>query len=1523
MAVSALTTAFLYSATPALASSVHEYSGVSFGPDGTAGTKFVHPGAVAVDQSTHDVYVADYGTGDVYKFNEKGEVGEFSALSSHDITGFSFASEPNVGEIAVNSSTHDFYVVNNSPTNSIKAFQANGEPAVFSALASNEIGGFKELCGVAVDQSGDIYAGDFKTGVHVYAPSGEELASFQPALSSCNLAVDSHGDVYANHWESSVEKFIPSAYPVVLGTPYTSAGVVDANPAYGLAIGPANDELLVDEKTRIAQYDEHGTRLGTFAASGPGAVFGSEGVAVDAASGNAYVSDSIGERQVGIFRPSAEQTLTVTSEGTTGTGTVTSAPAGIECGATCSAGFAQNSTVTLTATPGAHSKFTGWSGPDAGSCGAAPTCEMQIGTSDRAITATFAFATLKWGLALEHHNAYGTQGGVDPFTGSGTTFDRESGANEYKIIATNTGEAATSGVVTVVDQLPEGMVLAGSEHEPEVSGEDWSCTITPGAVTVICTRSNNLAASEAYPPIVLHVHVNPGAANLSTNVASVSGGGAPTATVNDLTTIATVPFGVQSFTTSVTEELGNPFTQAGGHPFAASATFVLDYLPDDKGELRTAGGSPKDIETELPPGFVGSPQDDPKCSVLTFETINTQEPCPVDTAVGFIHFSYSQGSIEGGHANPLPGFAPTNAIYNLTTSGSPAAFGFIAGVSEAHFTLTARVRSDGDYGVTVSSPYTAKPTPLAVELTFCDNGVTESGTPTAPKYACTPAAAASRPFLTNPTQCSSTAPVTTLSANNYQDPADYASMTSYTGAPSAAPAFAGAATSQASPVASSFVTGCNLLQFNPKFVFEPEATQAGQPTGMKVDLNVPQTNEASVNATPELKDATVTLPAGMAVSPSAADGLRACTDAQFGLGSKTEPAQPAACPAASQLATVRIVSPLLEKPLAGEVFLGQPQCSPCMNTDAEEGRIFRLFLQAQGSGVIVKVAGRVMADPVTGRLTAVFEDQPQLPFSVLELSFTGGPRAPLANPQTCGTAAVAWDMTPWSAPGTGGLSGTEQIPGTPDAIAQEPSFNVDWDGHGGACPSSLPFSPSFLAQNAGPTAGAYSNLAVMLGRPEPAHESEERDEQNLAGITLAMPPGLLGKIAGVPLCEEPQASAGTCAAASEIGTTTVGAGPGSHPFYVIGKVYLTGPYKGAPFGLSIVVPAVAGPFNLGTVVVRASINVNPNDAHLTITSDPFPQIVDGVPLRLHRINVEVNRPEFTFNPTNCAQQQITATLTGEHINPREANKSSSLVSQFAAANCGALAFDPSFTASTQGKTSKANGASLTVKVVYPQGSEANIRYVKVDLPKQLPSRLTTLQKACVDSVFEANPAGCPAASVLGTATAISPVLNVPLSGPAYFVSHGGAAFPDLEVVLQGEGVTVILDGSTFISKQSITSTTFNTVPDAPISSFQITLPQGPHSALAANGDLCASKLVMPTSIIAQNGKQITQQTKIAVTGCPETKTLTRAQRLAKALKACRKKLKRKRAACERQARKRYGAKAASKKATKTNRRRHR
>ena len=397
-------------------------------------------------------------------------------------------------------------------------------------------------------------------------------------------------------------------------------------------------------------------------------------------------------------------------------------------------------------------------------------------------------------------------------------------------------------------------------------------------------------------------------------------------------------------------------------------------------------------------------------------------------------------------------------------------------------------------------------------------------------------------------------------------------------------------------------------------------------------------------------------------------------------------------------------------------------------------------------------------------------------------------------------------------------------------------------------------------------------------------------------------------------------------------------GSGPHPYWVKGgRVYLTGPYNGGPFGLSIVVPTSAGPFTLtgnagfGREVVRASIRVNPATAQITVVSDPLPTILQGIPLQIRTINVTIDRQDFMFNPTNCEPLSVTATITSTQ------STAANLSSPVQATNCKTLPFKPSFTASTAGKTSKAGGASLVVKVAQRPG-EANIRKVDLQLPLALPARLTTLQKACTAAQFTANPAGCPEASDIGTATAITPILSVPVTGPAYLVSHGGAAFPDVEFVLQGEGVEIVLDGGTDI-KKGITYSKFETVPDAPISTFETVLPQGPHSALAANANLCAptktvtvkkrvtihrhghtkhvlrtvtqqvpAPLAMPTTITGQNGGVLTQTTTIEVTGCAKAKpSPTRAQLLAQALKACKKKPKgAKRKTCEAQAHKKYG-----------------
>jgi hypothetical protein len=676
------------------------------------------------------------------------------------------------------------------------------------------------------------------------------------------------------------------------------------------------------------------------------------------------------------------------------------------------------------------------------------------------------------------------------------------------------------------------------------------------------------------------------------------------------------------------------------------------------------------------------------------------------------------------------------------------------------------------------------------------------------------------------------------------------------------------------------LTGCNLLSFAPTVEVQPDTLLADEPVGLGVNVGVPQNEQPGATTPPHLRDAVVTLPEGLSISPGIVDGIRACNESgPEGInfeGPESEEKGPNGelqlaaghCPDASIVGTAEALTPLLPEPVKGHVYLAQPLCGgagqeACTNGDALDGRLYQLYLELGGEGALadtginIKAHGYTEANPATGQLTTKFLDNPQAPFSELKIDLNGGPRAPLDNPAACGRAVTTADFTPWSAPGVTpeGLF----MPGTADGTPLS-FYTVE----GCADPPGL--RPGFTAGMVAPDAGRFSAFTLDLSRQD--------REQDIKGIQIHTPPGLLGLLASVQLCEEPAADSGHCPEASKIGTTRVASGAGSHPYEIEGNVYLTKGYGGAPFGLSIVTNAVAGPFNLGLVVVRARIDVDPETSALTITTDetgPYavPQIIFGVPLRLQRVTVDIDRPGFMFNPTSCAAQQITGVISGAQ------GATTSVSSPFAVGGCRSLAFKPSFKVSTSGHTSRVDGASLDVKLSYPKdamGDDANIARVKVELPKRLPSRLTTLQKACPSATFDANPANCPLPSIVGVVKAGTPLLPVALSGPAYFVSHGGEAFPSLIVVLQGDGVRVDLTGSTFISKAGITSSTFKTVPDVPVNTFELYLPEGRYSALAANGDLCmlAGKLKMPTEFLAQNGAVIKQSTKIEVTGCPRT-----------------------------------------------------
>jgi hypothetical protein len=933
------------------------------------------------------------------------------------------------------------------------------------------------------------------------------------------------------------------------------------------------------------------------------------------------------------------------------------------------------------------------------------------------------------------------------------------------------------------------------------------------------------------------------------------------------------------------------FTQAGGHPWALTTRSELTTEQVEnlgRTHLDTVPTrDPKDIVVTLPVGLLGDPLALPKCPLAQ---VLANVLCPAATQVGVYRLRWGSGAeVLGPIVNVVPeAWQSAEFAFELGQSQTP--------LLTAHLVRTAQGVSGcetvgGCYGFTVASNNIPEIEVFGYELTFwgvpadpshdpmrgrlCANthiqlpnaGIESPGPMNCSGGAGGQSAGVSQvPFLTLPTACSAGPLAAVERVDSWENPGRVGANQQYENYLQATTMMPG-------------VTGCNLLAFDAGVEAQPDSLLADAPVGLGVNVQVPQPERPGVLGTPHLRNAVVTLPEGMSISPGIVDGIKACNESgpeginftgpeseEVGLNGELQLA-PGHCPNASTVGEAEAETPLLDKPVKGHVYLARPGCgapgqAACTEKDALDGNLYQLYLELGGTdelaraGIHIKVRGKTEANPATGQLTTVFEENPQTPFNELRIRLNSGPRAPIDNPAVCGPAVTTADFTPWSAPGITpqGLS----MAGTPDAAPSSRPFYVT------GCPSTPVLNPGFQAGTVTPQAGQFSVFTLNLSRQD--------REQYVKGIQVHTPQGLLGMLSNVPLCEEPLADSGHCPEASRIGTTRVASGAGSHPFEIGGSVYLTGPYEGAPFGLSIVTNAVAGPFNLGLVVVRARIAVDPETSALTVTTDetgPYavPQIVFGVPLRLQRITVAIDRPGFMFNPTSCAAQQVSATVSGSQ------NALATVQSPFAVGGCKSLAFKPQFKVSTSGHTSRTNGASLDAMLSYPSrsmGSQANIASVKVSLPKQLPSRLTTLQKACLAATFNANPAMCPRASVVGIARASTPLLPVGLSGPVYFVSHGGEAFPSLIIVLQGDNVRVDLTGSTFINKAGITSSTFKTLPDVPVTTFELYLPQGKDSALAANGNLCktlASKLVMPTEMLAQNGARFKQNTKITVTGC--------------------------------------------------------
>jgi hypothetical protein len=1066
--------------------------------------------------------------------------------------------------------------------------------------------------------------------------------------------------------------------------------------------------------------------------------------------------------------------------------------------------------------------------------------------------------------------------------------------------AVNLGDAPVAGNASPIELgvklptwlTPTGEVIgvAGPTESNGTEGLLGNMTCKPLSAQPL--PEVNCEFPESLPPfgtleMVITVKVSSEAPSSGAVEEAITGGETPSVTrTQTLHTGASTPFGVENYEFVPENEGGSTDTQAGSHPFQLTSTIVFNQKVEagSRPPLLPAGPELlKDVHAKLPAGLIGNANAYPQCTTIQFNTnVAGFDECPNDTTIGVVQLTIHEPKTLGYLTEALP-------IFNLTPArGEPARFGFV--FENVQIFLDTSVRTGADYGVTVSSNNISEVADLVRSvLTFwgdpgspihdssrgwdcIDGGLFVSFYGYPATESCTANESSPKPLLTLPTSCPAGPLQSSVEVDSWSNPGVFTKPFGYTLEDASGPLG---------------IDGCGQVPFEASIKAAPDIEAASRPSGLSVDVHVPQ--ETTLNpegiSTSDVKDIQVTLPEGVTLNPSGANGLEACSEGLIGYepGASSPPEdlhfspnlpgsvnalaagdeeslEPGKnfCPDASKIAKVKITTPLLPagQPLEGAVYLAAQNANPF-------GSLVAMYLVAEDkvSGVLVKLPGEVSLNPTTGQITATFKNNPQLPFEDAVLEFFGGERAPLSTPSRCGTYTTTASFTPWSG----------NAP-----VTSESKFNITSGPGGSSCTypgQALPFGPSLTGGMTNINAGAFSPLTTTIGR--------EDGQQNINQVQLKMPAGLSGILSGVPLCGEAEANAGTCSEASKIGSTIVSVGLGGDPYSVTGgRVYLTGPYQGAPFGLSIVNPAVAGPFNLGNVIVRAKIEVNPSTAALTVTTNSeaegyaIPHILDGIPLQIKHINVTIERNGFTFNPTNCTPASITGSVASFE------GASSAVSVPFQVTNCATLKFAPKFAVSTPGHTSKADGAGLTAKLSYPkaaQGTQADIKAVKVDLPKQLPSRLTTLQKACTAKQFEANPANCPKASKIGFAKVGTPLLPVPLEGPAIFVSHGGEAFPSLTMVLQGYGVTVDLVGTTFISHAGITSTTFKTVPDVPFSTFELTLGQGPYSALAANlptkdhGDFCGQSLSMPTAFVAQNGLEIHESTKLSVSGCPKVK----------------------------------------------------
>jgi hypothetical protein len=845
--------------------------------------------------------------------------------------------------------------------------------------------------------------------------------------------------------------------------------------------------------------------------------------------------------------------------------------------------------------------------------------------------------------------------------------------------------------------------------------------------------------------------------------------------------------------------------QAGGHP---------DFSVYFKVGARQSDGTPSEalhsLVVDLPPGMVGDPTGVATCSPFALASPgHGGAECPVESQIGVAEITVwnTKGPVD---------FAV--GIFNISHGPDvPARFGFnysgvlgliTAAVNPEDYTISSGTFSAGQ-GAAVESVRTTiwgvPADPSHDTLRQGPNGgiaVNNFNTPSTNSYS---SPAARTPVLTAPPRCSAEPLEFTIRGDSWENKGKYVEATV-------------SADVDGTPFR---MEGCARVPFQPTAEVTPSSHSADTPTSLDATIAVPQPDDPSGIASADVRKVRMTFPEGMSVNASSAAGLGACSLSEIKLHTNDAPS----CPDSSKLGTIAIESPPIDETLQGDVILAKPYDNPFNS-------LLALYIAVKGPGFYLKLPGRIDTDANTGQITVVFDENPQLPFESLHLQMDGGPRASLSTPRTCGTYNLVTEFTSWK----------DDNP----VIVNSP-FVVDQACGGG-------FSPGLQAGTVAPTAGVYSPFTLRVTRAD--------GEPNLSRIETTLPEGLLAKLAGVPLCGDAQAATGACPAASQVGTVTVGAGSGPTPLYVpeAGKAptaaYLAGPYKGAPYSMVVKVPAQAGPFDLGTVSVRNALNVDRITAQVTAASDQLPQILQGIPIAYRDVRVEVNRPEFTINPTNCKAQKVTSVLTST------SGQTATPSAGFKATECGELGFGPSLKISLKGKMKRTGNPALTATLKAPKG-DANLAKTTVILPGSEFIDNAHINNPCTRVQFNAN--ACPASSILGTATATSPLIDQPLTGPVYFRSNGGEReLPDLVADLNGPiHVTVV----GFIdSVKGRVRTRFANIPDAPVSKFVLKMKGGKKGLLANSRDLCSFTPKAKVQMTGQNGKTANSNLKLG-TSC--------------------------------------------------------